>query len=184
MTSYVVVIPARMGSTRLSRKPLLEIASKPMVIHTWERGCEAAPSENVYVATDSQEIVDVCTEFGAQVVMTPKDCLTGTDRVAAFAQVVPAEVYINLQGDEPIMPAGSIQRVIETSCANPDQIINGWASILEESEYRSRMVSKGRDPRRRAVALYEPFANSGNEVGHIQVFAQADLRLRVSICCT
>ncbi len=142
MTSYVVVIPARMGSTRLSRKPLLEIASKPMVIHTWERGCEAAPSENVYVATDSQEIVDVCTEFGAQVVMTPKDCLTGTDRVAAFAQVVPAEVYINLQGDEPIMPAGSIQRVIETSCANPDQIINGWASILEESEYRSRMVPK------------------------------------------
>jgi 3-deoxy-manno-octulosonate cytidylyltransferase (CMP-KDO synthetase) len=142
MTSYAVVIPARLGSTRLQRKPLLEIGSKPMVIHTWERGCEAAPPECVYVATDSQEIVEVCEAYGARAVMTPADCLTGTDRVAAFAQKVPVDVYINLQGDEPIMPADSIRKVIDVSCANPMQIINGWAPITEESEYRSRAVPK------------------------------------------
>lgn len=142
MTSYAIVIPARLGSTRLSRKPLLEIGGKPMVIHTWERGVEAAPSENVFVATDSDEIMDVCAKYGAQAVMTDIDCLTGTDRVADFATKVVRDVYINLQGDEPMMPAQSIREVLKASCESPTQIINGWAHITQEREYRSRTVPK------------------------------------------
>lgn len=142
MTDYALVIPARLGSTRLSRKPLLDIGGKPMVIQTWERGIEAAPRENVYVATDSEEIMDICAHYGAQAVMTRMDCLTGTDRVADFATKVVRDVYINLQGDEPMMPPQSIRDVITQSCANPSHIINGWAPITAESEYRSRTVPK------------------------------------------
>lgn len=143
MTSnYAVVIPARLGSTRLASKPLLDICGKPMVIHTWERALEAAPAEKVWVATDSQEIVDVCNSYGAQAIMTSEDCLTGTDRVAEFAKKIPADVYINLQGDEPAMPSDSIRKVIEISCAQPDQIVNGWAWIDDEREYRSRTIPK------------------------------------------
>ncbi|MDR7124099.1 3-deoxy-manno-octulosonate cytidylyltransferase [Pseudotabrizicola sp. 4114] len=142
MTDYAVVIPARLGSTRLAQKPLMDIAGKPMVIHTWERGIEAAPAEHVYVATDSEEIMEVCAKYGAQAVMTSPDCLTGTDRVAEFATKVVRDVYINLQGDEPMMPAKSIKAVIDLSCSRPDQIINGWAPITEESEFRSRTIPK------------------------------------------
>ncbi len=142
MTDYAIVIPARLGSTRLAQKPLLDIGGKPMVIHTWERGIEAAPAERVYVATDSEEIMEICAKYGAQSVMTSEGCLTGTDRVAEFATKVVKDVYINLQGDEPLMPAQSIRDVIDMSCANPNQIINGWAAITEESEFRSRTVPK------------------------------------------
>lgn len=142
MTSYAVVIPARLGSTRLGRKPLLDIAGLPMVIHTWKRALEAAPADHVYIATDSEEIMEVCAAHGAQAVMTPEACLTGTDRIAAFAEIVPADVYINLQGDEPLMPSDSIRKVIDLSLANPDEIINGWAPITDEAEFRSRTIPK------------------------------------------
>lgn len=140
--TYAVVIPARLGSTRLASKPLLDIVGKPMLIHTWERALEAVPVENVWIATDSQDIVDVCDKYGAQAVLTSEACLTGTDRVAEFATKVPADIYINLQGDEPMMPSESIRKVLEVSRAHPDQVVNGWAWITEEREFRSRTIPK------------------------------------------
>ncbi len=142
LPSYAIVIPARLGSTRLASKPLLEIDGRPMVVHTWDRAVEAAPAEHVYIATDSQEIVDICASYGAQAVLTSEDCLTGTDRVAEFATKVVADVYINLQGDEPMMPVESIRKVIDLSQAHPDRIVNGWAPILDEHEFRSRTIPK------------------------------------------
>lgn len=141
-TDYAVVIPARLESTRLPRKPLLDICGKPMIIHAWECALKAAPAEKVWVVTDSDEIADVCRAAGAQAMLTSQDCLTGTDRVAEFAEQVAADVYVNLQGDEPLMPAESIRTVIEASCAYPDEIINGWAWIEDEAEFRSRTVPK------------------------------------------
>ena len=142
MTEYVVVIPARLGSSRLERKPLADIAGKPMIAHTYERALEAVDEDKVYVATDSQEIVDACAAFGAKAVMTSDTCLTGTDRVAEFAEKVAADVYVNLQGDEPLMEPESIRKVVEASLAAPDKIVNGWAWITEENEFRSRSIPK------------------------------------------
>lgn len=142
MTRYAIVIPARLGSTRLAQKPLMDIGGTPMVIHTWQRGTEAAPEEHVYIATDSEEIMEVCAKYGAQAIMTSENCLTGTDRVAEFSTKIDRDVYINLQGDEPMMPPESIRNVVELSRANPHEIINGWAPIVDEKEYRSRMVPK------------------------------------------
>lgn len=142
MEDYVVVIPARVGSSRLSAKPLLDICGKPMIAHTYARALEAAPAEKVYVATDSAEIVEACRAIGAQAVMTSDTCLTGTDRVAEFAEQIPAEVYINLQGDEPLMEAANITAVIHASLEAPDRIINGWGWITDEAEFRSRTIPK------------------------------------------
>jgi len=139
---YVVVIPARLTSSRLPRKPLVEICGKSMLEHTYARAVEAVCAEKVFIATDSDEILQVCEKFGAQVVMTSVDCLTGTDRIAEFAQKVSADVYINLQGDEPLMEPVDIKAVIKAGLAAPTSIINGWAWIETEAEFRSRTIPK------------------------------------------
>ncbi len=142
MTDYVVIIPARIGSSRLQQKPLVDICGQPMIAHTYQRALEAVPQDKIYIATDDQKIVDVCERFGAKAVMTSPDCLTGTDRVAEFARKIKADVYINLQGDEPLMEPESIKKVLECSLAAPDRIINGWAWIENEEQYRSRSIPK------------------------------------------
>ena len=139
---YALVIPARLDSHRLPRKPLAEICGKPMLEHTYARALEAAPAEKVFITTESDEIRRTCEKFGAQVVMTSSRCLTGTDRIAEFAEQVSANIYINLQGDEPLMDPGNIQAVINAGLATPKSIINGWAWIENEVEFRSRSIPK------------------------------------------
>lgn len=143
MRSLAYVIPARLASSRLPEKPLADIAGKPMVVRTWERTVAAAGDpEAVWVATDHERIAEACRAVGAQVVMTPETCLTGTDRLAAAAAAIDAAVYINVQGDEPLMPEEDIRRVAEAALAAPGQIVNGWCWIETEAEYRSRSVPK------------------------------------------
>ena len=97
------VIPARLGSTRLSRKVLREIAGRPMVEWVW-RAAEASGLMNpVVVATDSDEVAGVCRERGVPVVMTSADCPSGSDRVREVALQVAADIYVNIQGDEPTL---------------------------------------------------------------------------------
>lgn len=139
---YVVVIPARLQSTRLPRKPLADIAGKPMIVHTYERALEAVPKEKLYIATDDDEIADACSNAGANVVMTSEHHLTGTDRIAEFAKYVKADIYINVQGDEPLISPNDIALIIEASIQNPQRIINGWAPIKDEAEYRSLTIPK------------------------------------------
>ena len=81
---FVVVIPARIGSGRLARKPLANICDKPMILHTYERALEATNPNNVFIATDSKEILKVCEDVGAQVIMTSRDCATGTIALQNF----------------------------------------------------------------------------------------------------
>ncbi len=110
---YVVVIPARLGSQRLPRKPLLNIAGKPLIQHVYERAL-ACGADDVYIATDHQEIVDVAQSFGANVVMTSPDHLSGTDRLAEVVNQCAfddAQIVVNLQGDEPLMPVAPLRQV-------------------------------------------------------------------------
>ena len=74
--------------------------------------------------------------------MTSKKCLTGTDRIAEFSRKVKAKVYVNLQGDEPIMDSANICKMIEAGVQEPDLIINGWASIQTKKEYISKTIPK------------------------------------------
>lgn len=139
---FVVVIPARIGSGRLSRKPLAKIADKEMILHTYDRAVEATNHENVFIATDSKEVMQVCQSVGANVMMTSKNCATGTDRIAEFSTKIKAKIYINLQGDEPIMEAYNIRKMISAGMKNPNKIVNGWAKIESKREYFSRTIPK------------------------------------------
>ena len=107
MTDFVVVIPARYASERLPGKPLRDIAGQPMLQHVWQRGIDSGASD-VIVATDDDRIADVATRFGATVCMTAATHQSGTDRIAEVAARLewPDErIVVNLQGDEPLMPA-------------------------------------------------------------------------------
>ncbi len=97
------VIPARLASTRLPRKVLREIAGKPLLVWVVEAARACTQLDGLIVATDSQEVVALCGSRGYPVQLTSPDLPSGTDRVHAVAQLHPAEIYINIQGDEPFL---------------------------------------------------------------------------------
>ncbi len=113
-------IPARIASTRLPRKVLLDLGGKPVVQHVWERAKQVKQANRVILLTDSEEVATVARGFGAEVVMTSPDCPSGTARMASVIEKVPGEFFLNVQGDEPfIQPAlldGLISRWKETKC--------------------------------------------------------------------
>jgi 3-deoxy-manno-octulosonate cytidylyltransferase (CMP-KDO synthetase) len=97
------VIPARLASTRLSRKVLREIAGRPMVEWVWRAARDSGRMDLVLVATDSDEVAAVCRARGIPVVMTSPACASGSDRVREVATQVDADIYVNIQGDEPTL---------------------------------------------------------------------------------
>jgi 3-deoxy-manno-octulosonate cytidylyltransferase (CMP-KDO synthetase) len=98
----IAIIPARLASTRLARKVLREIAGRPMLAHVYEAARACPKLQEVIVATDSDEIVAVCRQNNWAYRMTSPEHRSGTDRVREVAQTVDADVYINVQGDEPL----------------------------------------------------------------------------------
>jgi 3-deoxy-manno-octulosonate cytidylyltransferase (CMP-KDO synthetase) len=109
----LAVIPARLGSTRLPRKVLREIAGEPMLAWVY-RAARACPLlDHVLIATDSQEVLDFTQAHSLPAVFTPEDCPSGTDRVHAVAQSIPADIYINIQGDEPLLTPEHFPPLIE-----------------------------------------------------------------------
>jgi 3-deoxy-manno-octulosonate cytidylyltransferase (CMP-KDO synthetase) len=98
----VAVIPARLASTRLPRKILCEIAGRSMLSWVYEAARASAHLNDVIVATDSDEIMDFCRKNGYVVQMTSPDCKSGTERVVEVSRLVKADVYVNVQGDEPL----------------------------------------------------------------------------------
>ena len=97
------VIPARLGSTRLSRKVLRPIAGRPMVEWGWRAAAASGLMDPVVVATDSDEVASVCRERGIRAVITSADCASGSDRVREVAGQIDADIYVNIQGDEPTL---------------------------------------------------------------------------------
>ena len=97
------VIPARLASTRLPRKVLRMIAGKPMLAWVFEAAIACPQLDRVIVATDSEEVVDLCRRHNWPVQLTSPDLPSGTDRVHAVAQQIPADIYVNIQGDEPLL---------------------------------------------------------------------------------
>lgn len=133
--SYIVVIPARYASTRLPGKPLEDIAGKPMIRHVYERACESGATR-VVIATDDARIEQACNAFGAEVVMTSADHLSGTDRleeVARKLQLHPRERVVNVQGDEPLIPPQLIDQVANNLEAHPDAAIATLSEAITDT---------------------------------------------------
>ena len=133
MTKIAALIPARKASSRFHNKPLAEILGKPMILWVAELTAKAVGVENTYVATDCEEIAATVQGSGHRVVMTSPNALTGTDRIAEAARQIDADIFINVQGDEPMLDPASIVKVIDYAKLHPGEIINGFA-VMEESE--------------------------------------------------
>lgn len=136
MTAFKVVIPARYASTRLPGKPLLDIAGKPMIVHVCERALEAN-AEQVVVATDDQRIFDTVSALGIDVVMTDPDHQSGTERIAEVAEKMawaPADIIVNLQGDEPLIPPDYIRDVAQALASQNQADIATLAAKIVEAE--------------------------------------------------
>ncbi|OGT62857.1 MAG: 3-deoxy-D-manno-octulosonate cytidylyltransferase [Gammaproteobacteria bacterium RIFCSPHIGHO2_12_FULL_45_12] len=107
------VIPSRLQSTRLPRKPLLPIRGKPMIQWVYESAARCALLSDVIVATDSSEIADIITRIGGKVAITDPDLPTGSERVAAVAEHYPEmDIIINLQGDEPFVKPAMLEALV------------------------------------------------------------------------
>lgn len=142
MKNVVIIIPARYQSSRFPGKPLAEIKGKSLIRRVWEKAAQALDSTHVYVATDSEKIAKHCEEQDMQVIMTSSDCLTGTDRLYEASQKVKADIYINVQGDEPLIEPQDILTVIQAAKDNPGKIINAMCPISDNNEFLSPNIPK------------------------------------------
>lgn len=138
----VVMIPARYGSSRYPGKPLVKLLGKPMILWVAELSAKALGVENVYIATEDQRIVDVVEEAGFHAVMTSDDALTGTDRLAEAAQKVEADIYINVQGDEPLAFPEDILKVRDAKSQNMGDIVNGFSWLGDNEDPHSVNIPK------------------------------------------
>lgn len=139
---YVVVIPARYHSTRLPGKPLIKILGIEMLQRTYNQCLKAVDKEKIFIATDSKKITDFCIKNNIQSLLTSENCLTGTDRIAEVSKIIDSKVYINVQGDEPLLNPDDLKLLIESSKKYPDIIFNGYCEIDENSKYISENIPK------------------------------------------
>jgi 3-deoxy-manno-octulosonate cytidylyltransferase (CMP-KDO synthetase) len=153
------VIPARIASTRLPRKVLREIAGEPMLAWVY-RAARACPLlDQVLIATDAEEVLDFAQEHGLPAIFTPADCASGTDRVYAVAESITADIYVNIQGDEPLLRPEHMDALLQpfarpevevatlaTPCA-PNQIQNPHAvKVVTAANGRALYFSRATIP--------------------------------------
>ncbi|MDR3477350.1 MAG: 3-deoxy-manno-octulosonate cytidylyltransferase [Gammaproteobacteria bacterium] len=141
--NILCVIPSRIGSTRLHRKPLLSIQGKPMIQWVYENASRCKALTKVIVATDSNEIADVIYACGGTVEMTDPNLLTGSDRVATVAKKFPEmNVVINLQGDEPFIQPRMLEQLIAPYLAGEAPDMTTLAYPLEKTKFNEPGVVK------------------------------------------
>ncbi|WP_282498630.1 3-deoxy-manno-octulosonate cytidylyltransferase [Pantoea stewartii] len=185
--SFIAIIPARYASTRLPGKPLVDIHGKPMVVHVMERARESGASR-VIVATDHPEVARAVEAAGGEVCMTRADHHSGTERLAEVIekyQFADDQIIVNVQGDEPMIPADIVHQV----AANLAQADAGMATLAvpvtdAEEAFNPNAVKVVMDAR--GYALYfsratipwdrERYAQSREQIGdtllrHIGIYA-------------
>lgn len=137
-----LIIPARYKSTRLPGKPLVPILGVPMIKKVHMQCIQVFDTSKVFVATDDNRIKEYCEKEGIQYVMTSESCLTGTDRVAEAAQILGGDVFINVQGDEPIFNVDDIKLLMTVVETDSSKVYCGFADIKDEATYRSLSTPK------------------------------------------
>ena len=120
-----------MGGARLPGKPLISILGKPMIQHVWERCVQAHPSEFIFVVTEDEIIKNFCEQNKIQCLVTKK-AETAIDRVKFASDMVDADVYINVQGDEPIVNVNDIKTILAYTKLHPDRVVFGKTKATED----------------------------------------------------
>ena len=137
-----VIIPARYSSTRFPGKPLIELLKKPMIIWVAEIASQAVGKENVFIATDDYQIKRLVEKYKFKSVITNKNHLTGTDRVAEAAEKIDADIFVNLQGDEPLVEPKNINKIIHWKIKNLDKVINGFCYLSNSEDPKNINIPK------------------------------------------
>ncbi len=179
--SFTAVIPARYAATRLPGKPLLELAGKPMLQHTYERAL-ASKAAQVIIATDDQRIQKAAEAFGARVCMTRSDHASGTDRiqeVSSQLSMAESDLVVNVQADEPLIPPNVINQVAEnleqhaevgiaTLCEN----ITARGEICDDNSVKVVINAQGHALYfSRATIPWQGSASARNCFRHIGIYA-------------
>tara|TARA_B110000211_G_C14068753_1_gene548923 strand:+ start:1426 stop:2169 length:744 start_codon:yes stop_codon:yes gene_type:complete len=124
-----IIIPARYGSSRYRGKPLIKILGRELVLRVADVCAKTVGRKNLYIATDSKKIEKRVKEENFKTIMTSSRCLTGTDRVAEASKNINAKIFINVQGDEPLINSRDIKTVIKAKRKFPNHIICGYDKI-------------------------------------------------------
>ncbi len=124
-----VIIPARFSSSRFPGKPLVKLLGKSMILWVAEVSSKAVGNKNVYIATDDERIYKTVQSAGFSAIMTSNKSLTGTDRVAEASKALDYDIFINVQGDEPLIDYNDIKKCIYLKSKYPDYVINGFSKI-------------------------------------------------------
>jgi 3-deoxy-manno-octulosonate cytidylyltransferase (CMP-KDO synthetase) len=138
----VCVIPARYGSTRFPGKPLALINGKPMIQHVYEQVKKAKTIDEVVIATDYEDIIKKADQFGGIAIMTRNDHESGSDRIAEVAEKVDGDIFLNVQGDEPLIHPELIDEIIALSKENPQHVITAKTKLESVEEVNNPNVVK------------------------------------------
>jgi len=136
MTDFVVIIPARLASTRLPHKPLADIGGAPMVVRVAQQAAVSG-ARRVVIAADHEEIAAACRTHGVESLLTSTSHPTGTDRIAeaaAMLRLSPTDIVVNVQGDEPLVPPQVIGQVASALASNDDCAIATAACPLVDAD--------------------------------------------------
>jgi len=126
------IIPARYKSSRFEGKPLALIEGKPMIWWVYQQAKKVSDFYEVYVATEDKKIEDVCKELGINVVMTSDEHQTGTDRIGEVARLFPADLYVNIQGDEPMIEPQTIREAILPFYTNSELLVSNLMTRIDD----------------------------------------------------
>ena len=138
----VGVIPCRYKSSRFPGKSIAMICGKPMVWHVWNQAKKTKYVNKLIVASDDNRIYDVCSQYGIDSIMTSENLVTGTDRVAEVAKRIEGDIFVNIQGDEPLIDPQGIDRVVLEIMNNGDNIVNAFSLIENMSDIVNGNVVK------------------------------------------
>lgn len=136
------VIPARLGSTRLPRKVLADLDGRPVLWHVWSRAASARRVDRVYVVTDAEEIRAAAEGWGAVALLTPSDCPSGTDRVAAALDRLPGDFILNVQGDEPLLDPGVLDALVAAGERTAADVVTPVYPLRSDADVRNPAVVK------------------------------------------
>lgn len=138
------VIPCRYESSRLPGKPLVKINGIELIKRTYKQCLKSKVLDDIIVATDDIRIEKFCIDENINVIMTSKDCLTGTDRVAEVSNKLDYDLYINIQGDEPVIDPDSFDCIVDSYKKHGNDYVayNGYKKITLEEEIPSPTIPK------------------------------------------
>ena len=138
----IIVIPARLDSSRLPKKVLLDLKGKPVIQRVYEQCLQVMNIDGVYIATDSEEIKKVCEGFTSNVILTKSTHQSGTDRIGEAVEKITCDIVINVQGDEPFIEPSLIEELVR-SFENPDTLmVSAMSRIYDYNDLQNSNVVK------------------------------------------